>query len=93
MDDLGVMAFTNPKDYLGKTTKYGFSASRFGLLGPFHWGRNVGIEKDKRYKAKWESGEIRRSSKGFRNFAKSIPKIPIFVATSYGGCFAVTKEK
>ena len=90
IDDLGIMAFTNPKDYLGKNIKYGFSTSRLGLLGPLHWGANIGIEKDKRYKAKWESGEISRSSKGFRNFAKNLfPNIPIFVATSYGGSKAL----
>jgi len=94
VDDLGIMAFTNPKEYLGKTIKYGFSASRMGLLGPLHWKKNVGIEKDKRYKTKWEDGEISRSNKGFRDFAKDLfPKIPIFVATSYGGCFAVTNQK
>ena len=32
--------------------KYGFSVSRYGLLGPFHWSDNVGIEKDKRYRKK-----------------------------------------
>ena len=94
VDDLGIMAFTNPKDYLEKTKKFGFSASRLGLLGPLHWKKNIGIEKDKRYKTKWENGEISRSSEGFRNFAKYLfPKIPIFVATSYGGCFAVTAKK
>tara|TARA_Y100000589_G_scaffold331848_1_gene387434 strand:- start:2797 stop:3495 length:699 start_codon:yes stop_codon:yes gene_type:complete len=94
VDDLGIMAFTNPKDYLEKTKKFGFSASRLGLLGPLHWKKNVGIEKDKRYKIKWENGEISRSSEDFRNFAKNLfPKIPIFVATSYGGCFAVTAKK
>ncbi len=94
VDDLGIKAFTNPKNYLVKTKKYGFSASRMGLLGPLHWKKNVGIEKDKRYQTKWERGEISRSSKGFREFAKNLfPKIPIFVATSYGGCFAVTNKK
>ncbi len=94
VDDLGIMAFTDPKDYLVKTIKYGFSVSRMGLLGPLHWKKNVGIEKDKRYKSKWEDGEISRSKQGFRDFAKDLfPKIPIFVATSYGGCFAVTNQK
>ena len=94
VDDLGKMAYTNPRDYLEKTIKFGFSARRLGLLGPLHWKKNIGIEKDVRYKAKWENGEISRSSKGFRDFAKNLfPKIPIFVATSYGGCFAVTNQK
>ena len=30
--------------------KYGFSVRRFGLLGPYHWSHNIGIEKDIRYK-------------------------------------------
>tara|TARA_B100000989_G_C19527348_1_gene467661 strand:+ start:2944 stop:3651 length:708 start_codon:yes stop_codon:yes gene_type:complete len=94
VDDLGVMAFSNPKDYLLKTKHFGFNASRYGILGPIHWKKYVGIEKDKRYKVQWENGEISRSERGFRDFAKTLfPKIPIFVATSYGGCFAVTNQK
>ena len=38
-------------------------------------------------------GEISKSKIGFRKFAKKyFPEIPIFVATSYGGCFGVSKE-
>ena len=65
----------------------------YGLLGPFHWDWNVGVDKDIRYKKKWSNNEISRSKIGFRNFAKSLfPQIPLFVATSYSGCFAVKKE-
>ena len=93
IDDLGCMAFTNPNLYLENIDKYGFVASRYGLLTPFHWKYNVGIEKDKRYKKSWERNEISKSRYGFRKFSKMLfPKIPIFVATSYGGCFAVRKE-
>ena len=87
------MAFSNPNDYLEKINKYGFAASRYGLLGPFHWDWNVNIEKDIRYKRQWENNEISRSSIGFRNFSKKLfPDIPLFVATSYSGCFAVKKD-
>ena len=91
--DLNCIAYLNPNDYLKNIDKYGFAVSRFGLLGPFHWGWNVGIEKDKKYKREWLNNEISKSELGFRNFAKKLfPEIPLFVATSYGGCFAVKKE-
>lgn len=93
IDDLGCMAFNNPEKYEKIIDKYGFAASRYGLLGPFHWSWNVGIEKNIKYKKDWEQKNISRSKVGFRNFAKELfPEIPIFVATSYGGCFAVKKE-
>jgi len=93
IDDLGCMAFKNPKQYLKKINKYGFVASRFGMLGPFHWDWNVGIEKNPKYKKAWENNEIKKSDIGFREFSKKLfPEIPYFVATSYGGCFAVKKE-
>ena len=87
------MAYKNPNDYLKKINKYGFKASRYGLLGPFHWDWNVNIDKDIRYKTQWENNEISRSSIGFRNFSKKLfPNIPLLVTTSYSGCFAVKKE-
>lgn len=93
IDDLGCMAFQNPKLYLKNIDKFGFSVKRFGLLGPMHWTWNINIEKDERYKQAWDNMEISRSEIGFRNFSKKLfPKIPIFVSTSYGGCFAVKKE-
>ena len=93
IDDLNCMAFQNPNDYLKKINKYGFQVSRYGLLGPFHWDWNVNIDKNIKYKNQWENNEISRSSIGFRNFSKKLfPNIPLFVATSYGGCFAVKKE-
>tara|TARA_B100000212_G_scaffold279303_1_gene219087 strand:- start:32327 stop:33016 length:690 start_codon:yes stop_codon:yes gene_type:complete len=94
IDDLGCMAYQNPDEYLIDINKYGFSTSRFGLLGPLHWDWNVGIEKDQRYKDQWLNNQISKSNIGFRAFAKELfPDIPIFVSTSYGGCFAVKKEK
>lgn len=93
VDDLNCMAYKNPNDYLKKINKYGFKASRYGLLGPFHWDWNVNIDKDIRYKSQWENNEISRSRIGFRNFSKKLfPNIPLFVTTSYSGCFAVKKE-
>ena len=93
IDDLNCMAYKNPNDYLKEINKYGFSVCRYGLLGPSHWDWNVNINKDIRYKEQWENNEITRSNIGFRNFSKKLfPNIPIFVATSYGGCFAVKKE-
>ena len=93
IDDLNCMAYKNPNDYLKKINKYGFKASRYGLLGPFHWDWNVNIDKDIKYKTQWENNEISRSNIGFRKFSKNLfPNIPLFVATSYSGCFAVKKE-
>lgn len=93
IDDLNCMAFKNPYDYLKELDKYGFSTSRLGLLGPLHWQWHVGIEKNKKYKNQWENFEISRSKIGFRKFATDLfPEIPLLVATSYGGCFAVKKE-
>ena len=44
IDDLDCMSYKDPKEYLKKVSKTGFSVSRLGLLGPFHWDDNVGIE-------------------------------------------------
>jgi len=93
IDDLGCMVFSDPREYINGIKKNGFSVKRLGLLGPFHWKHNIGIEKDPRYKESWERGEISKSKIGFRKFAKKyFPEIPKFVATSYGGCFGVSKE-
>ena len=93
IDDLNCMAHKDPNDYLKKINKYGFSASRYGLLGPFHWDWNVNINKDIRYKEQWQNNEISRSEIGFRNFSKQLfPEIPLLVSTSYSGCFAVKRE-
>ena len=93
IEDLGCMAYNNLHDYEKDIDKYGFSVSRYGILGPFHWSHNVGVDRDPRYKNKWENEEISKSNLGFRKFAKNLfPEIPYFVATSYSGCFAVKKE-
>ncbi len=93
IQDLNCMAHLNPNKYLKNINQYGFTVSRYGLLSPFHWDWNVGLDKDNRYQKQWLNNEISKSKIGFRGFAKTIfPDIPFFVATSYGGCFAVKKE-
>ena len=93
IDDLGCMAYSKPDDYLTDLKNQSFSVSRFGLLSPLHWKDNLNIEKDIRYSESWKKKEISRSAYGFREYAKKfLNKIPLFVATSYGGCFAVSRE-
>lgn len=93
IDDLGCMAFLDPNEYVLNINKFGYAASRYGLLGPLHWGWNVGIEKNIKYLNAWRSKDISRSKIGFRAFSKILfPDIPYFAATSYGGCFAVKKD-
>ena len=93
IDDLGCMAYQDLNKYEKDLINKQFSVSRFGLLGPFHWGHNVGIEKDPKYQKPWNNGEITRSKIGFRSYAKKyFPEIPIFVSTSYGGCFGVSRN-
>ena len=70
IDDLGCMAFLDPNDYILNINKFGYSASRYGLLGPLHWGWNVGIEKNVKYLNAWRSKDISRSKIGFRAFSK-----------------------
>ena len=93
VDDLNCMAFKNPNDYLKNIDKFGFAVSRYGLLGPYHWDKNIYLDKDPKYKEDWKTNKISKSNLGFREFAKKFfPEIPWFVATSYSGCFAVKKE-
>tara|TARA_B100000212_G_scaffold317287_1_gene272840 strand:- start:41279 stop:41986 length:708 start_codon:yes stop_codon:yes gene_type:complete len=93
IDDLGCMAFSNPYKYIKKVNKYGFAASRYGIIGPLQWKWNIGIEKNKKYFDSWNNGEISKSKIGFRKFAKQLfPNIPKIIATSYGGCFAIKRE-
>ncbi len=93
LDDLNCMAYPNPEDYINGLNLNGFSVSRLGLLGPLHWSNNVGIENNKKYKKQWSRGEIFPSKLSFRKFSKKFfPEIPFIVATSYGGCFAVSRD-
>ncbi len=93
IDDLGCMAYINPKNYFSDLKTKSFSTSRLGLISPFHWTPNLNIHKDSRYVKAWNSGELSRSVIGFRKYAKLFFKdIPFFISTSYGGCFGVTKD-
>ena len=93
LDDLGCMAHKDISKYLRKLNKNGFNASRLGLLSPFHWKNNLSIDKDIRYKNSWEQNQISKNILGFRKYAKKFfPEIPLFVPTSYGGCFAVNRK-
>tara|TARA_B100000965_G_scaffold402721_1_gene429287 strand:- start:3135 stop:3845 length:711 start_codon:yes stop_codon:yes gene_type:complete len=94
IDDLYPITFYHPKDYLPRLKKYQFSVGRLGMLGPLHWKDDLGIPYDKKYSKKWNNFNITRSSLGFRNFSKLLfPEIPWLIATSYGGCFAVSRER
>ena len=55
IDDLDCMVYSDPELYIKYIDKYGFTASRYGLLGPLHWRWNVGIENDIRYKEQWNN--------------------------------------
>lgn len=93
IDDLDCMVYKNPDKYLQNIEKYGFKASRYGMLGPLHWEWHVGIKNNPKYKKAWIKNEISKSEIGFRKFSKNLfPEIPWFVSTSYGGCFAIKKE-
>ena len=93
IDDLDCMVFKNLDDYFLRLEKSEFCASRLGLLTPFHWKDNLNIENDDRYREDWKAFKIGRNSEGFRSFAKNLfGKVPIFIPTSYGGCFSVRKE-
>ena len=93
IDDLNCMVFKNLDYYFSRLEKINFCASRLGLLTPFHWKDNLNIENDDRYRKDWNSFKISRNSDGFRSFAKKLfGNVPIFIPTSYGGCFSVRKE-
>ncbi len=92
IDDLNCMAFKNLDNYFDGLEKNNFCASRLGLLTPFHWKDNLNIENDSRYKKDWDEFKISRNSDGFRSFSEKLfGKVPMFLPTSYGGCFAVRK--
>jgi len=93
IDDLDCMVFKNLDNYFSRLENSEFCASRLGLLTPFHWKDNLNIQNDDRYRKDWNSFKIKRNSEGFRLFAKNLfGKVPIFIPTSYGGCFSVRKE-
>ena len=93
IDDLGCMAYQDLSKYLINLDKKGFVASRLGIITPLHWKDNFSIYKDSRYKKDWFEGNISKSEMNFREFSKKLfNDIPYIFPTSYGGCFAVTKN-
>ena len=93
IDDLGKLAYQDIYKYLDECHRKGFSVRRYGILGPFHWKKNLGLENNSKYFSKLEDNSLKDPKISFRKLAKIfINKIPLFTATSYGGCFAVSKE-
>ncbi len=93
IDDLNCMVFKNIDNYFLGLENNTFCASRLGMLTPLHWKKNINIQSDIRYKEDWEKMMISRNQDGFRKFAlKCFGDVPLFLPTSYGGCFAVKKE-
>ena len=93
INDLGCMAFIDINKYFLGLEKQDFCVSRFGLLTPFHWKKNLGIHKDPRYEKNWNSLQISKNKDGFRKFSTNLfGYVPIICPTSYGGCFAVSKS-
>ncbi|MDC3089405.1 DUF3431 domain-containing protein [Prochlorococcus sp. AH-716-N03] len=93
IDDLGVLAYQDLYKYQNECIRKGFSVRRFGILGPFHWVKYLGLEKNSKYKDQLTNKSLKEPEISFKELAQTfIPKIPLFTITNYGGCFAVSKE-
>ena len=93
IDDLGVLAYQDLYKYQNECIRKGFSVRRFGILGPFHWVKYLGLEKNSKYKDQLTNKSLKEPEISFKELAQTfIPKIPLFTITNYGGCFAVKKE-
>ena len=93
IDDLGVLAYQDIYKYLNECMRKGFSVRRFGILGPFHWGKYLGLENNPKYKTNIFNKSLNEPVISFKELAQTfINKIPLFTITSYGGCFAVSKN-
>ena len=46
IDDLGALAYQDLYKYLEECNHQGFSVSRYGILGPFHWKNKLGLENN-----------------------------------------------
>ena len=91
IDDLGVLAYQDIYKYLDECISKGFSVSRFGILGPFHWGKYLGLANNSKYKKNIINKSLYPPEISFKELAQTfINKIPLFTITSYGGCFAVS---
>jgi len=93
IDDLGKLVYQDINNYVNECKFKGFSVSRFGMLGPLHWKKNLGLENNPKYKKKLKDKSLKGPEISFKELAKTfMNKIPIFMVTSYGGCFAVSKD-
>jgi len=93
IDDLGVLAYQDVNKYLNECMIKGFSVRRFGILGPFHWSKYLGLENNSKYRTNIINKSLKDPEISFKELAQTfIDKIPLFTITSYGGCFAVSKE-
>ena len=93
IDDLGVLAYQDVNEYLNECMIKGFSVKRFGILGPFHWSKYLGLENNSKYRTNIINKSLKEPEISFKELAQTfIDKIPLFTITSYGGCFAVSKE-
>ena len=50
IDDLGVLAYQDVNEYLNECMIKGFSVRRFGILGPFHWSKYLGLQNNSKYR-------------------------------------------
>ena len=93
IDDLGVLAYQDIYKYFYECKKKGFSVSRYGILSKLHWKKNLGLENSKKYNSKLKDKSLKEPKVSFRDLAMNfMPKISLFTITSYGGCFAVSKD-
>ena len=93
IDDLGVLAYKDVNEYLNECMIKGFSVRRFGILGPFHWSKYLGLQNNSKYRKNIINKSLKKPEISFKELAQTfIDKIPLFTITSYGGCFAVSKE-
>lgn len=93
IDDLGALAYKDLYNYLEECKHQGFSVSRYGILGPLHWNKNLGLENNPKYNSKMEDKSLKAPRISFKDLAKIFTNnIPLFTVTSYGGCFAVSKD-
>lgn len=93
IDDLGSLAYQDPYQYYYECKSKGFSVARFGVLGPLHWDQNLGLEKNPKYSKNINNKSLKEPKINFKDLARFfVNKIPLFTVTSYGGCFAVSKN-
>ncbi len=93
IDDLGALAYQDLYKYIEECNRKGFSVSRYGILGPFHWNKYLGLEDNSKYNLKIKNKSLKEPKISFKELAKIFTNnIPLFTVTSYGGCFAVSRN-